>query len=73
MKMDKNKIANNFLSFISTQDLSEIGLDASDPEDIREYLEIVEKENGDSLYFLEQEVAPIDDIWSAIDEIEKLI
>ena len=71
--MISKEIAQNFLDYIAFQDLNEIGLDAGNPDDLREYLEIVEKENGDALYFLEEQVAPIDDIWDAFDEIEKLI
>jgi len=71
--MDATIIAKNFLDYIAFQDLSEIGLDASNSDDLREYLEIIEKENDDALYFLEEQVAPIEDIWNSFDEIEKLV
>jgi hypothetical protein len=66
-------IAKKFISHINSMDFSYYDFDVYTRSGMEEYLDMVEYEDDDAKYALEDEVAPIDDIRDSLDDVEKAL
>jgi hypothetical protein len=67
------QIAKKFMSYIGSMDLSYLDMDMKTTDGIEEYLDATEDEDDDAMHYLEDAVAPIDDIRDAMKEIGSLL
>ena len=65
-------MAEDFLSYINSMDFSDYDWDMGKISGLEEYLDALEAEDDDGKYYLEDDVASIDDIRDSLKYVEKI-